>query len=264
MAYFVKKEEDGIKYRDFLTEEQIKEADALLKYLQDNFPEYTKMLADKYGAGTAIYFYHMGLWIKDVIEKHDIPVRARKYLFSEIASFAPDKERLRDVSDDRNPYYQAYILSQLDEGTVSKLSFNKWQSLLERESERSDPRIFTWIKNTDHSKITVKGWRNFLKLLHAYLKKIDTSVFEDNELYRIYDMFIDGIESWDIGAKQFLKKHPDSQKLKDSKSSNKWQAKYFNMILYSLYSSETIPSHEERLKWIEELLSKGMKDVSGS
>lgn len=260
MAYFVKKDEEGIKYRDFLTAAQIKQADELLHYLQENFPEYTKKLSEEYGVGTSVYFYHMGVWIKNVIEEHDIPVMARKYLFSEIASFAPDKERLRDVADNRNPYYQAYLLAQLDEKTVEKMSFNKWQSLLERESEREDARIYEWINSINNEKITGKEWRAFLKLLHAYLKNIDTSVFSNNELFSIYDSLIASVKSWDIGCKQFIKKHPNSQKLKDTKTKNKWQSKYFQMILNNLFESETIPPEAERIKWIEDLLSKGMKD----
>ena len=259
MAYFVKKDGDSVKYRDFLTSSQIKQADELLQYLQDNFPKFTSEMSDKYGVGTAIYFYHMGSWINDVIEKHDIPAHARKYLFSEIASFAPDKERLRNVSDNRNPYYQAYLLAQLDEETVQRMSFNKWQSLLERETEREDTRIFEWIKATDQQEITGKEWRNFLKILHAYIKKIDTSVFSDEELFKTYNMLIDSVQSWDTGCKAFLAKHPSSQKLKDSKTANKWQAKYFEMILHHLLSSETIPDETERLQWIDDLLSKGMK-----
>lgn len=262
MAYFVKKDDEGVKYREFLTSAQIKEADDLLHYLQDNFPSHTKELAEKYGEGTATYFYHMGRWIKGVIDEHDIPVPARKYLFSEIASFAPDKERLRDVKDNRNPYYQAYLLSQLDEETVAKMSFNKWQSLLERESEREDPRIYAWIKNTDQDAVTGKEWRAFLKLLHAYMKKIDTSVFSDEDLFAIYNMLVDGVKSWGKGTKAFTKKYPTSQKLKDAKTANKWQAKYFDMILNSIYANETIPPESERLEWIESLLTKGMKETT--
>ena len=240
MEYFVKKDEGRKVYVDFLTEKQQEQAEELLKHLQTSFPYHTQELAEQYGEGTSQYFYHMGVWIRSLIEQYDIPIRAYTYLFAEIASFAPDKERIRNVGDRRNPYYQAYLLSDLDESVVKKMSFNKWQSLLERSKECEDPRLFSWIGEYDQSNVSIKDWRNFLKLLHSYNKKIDSTVLNEEEVKTTYNNLLESVRNWEQAKMDFQRKNPKSKKLKDTKTINKWQSKYFDMILSDLMYSESL------------------------
>ena len=56
-----------------------------------------------------------------------------------------------------------------------------------------------------------------------YLKNKDTSVFEDDELFAIYDSIMLMCQQWFSSLKEFEIKHPKSAKLKSQSS---WSKKY--------------------------------------
>ena len=63
------------------------------------------------------------------------------------------------------------------------------------------------------------------------MKKIDTEIFTDKELFTLYDTFISCVKSWTAACKEYKKRFPKGQKLKDAKTANKWQSKYYSTIL---------------------------------
>ena len=106
--------------------------------------------------------------------------------WDEIKTLVTEKARAREDGKNsvtRSFYEQCYQLSLIDIDVVQKLSWRQWQDLLDRVGNREDERIFAWIKNST-GKIREDDWREFEKALHLYLKKKDTSVFSDYELFK--------------------------------------------------------------------------------
>ena len=95
--------------------------------------------------------------------------------------------------------------------------------ILDRVGNREDERIFQWLKRFT-KKIREDDWREFEKALNLYLKGKDTSVFETEELFAIYDSIMLMSIKWREQFKVFSTEHPKSAKIK---SKGKWSKKYY-------------------------------------
>lgn len=230
MAVLVELDENGKKiYRGFLSSAETRKADLLLGFLQDEIPNIGKQLSEQYGDGV-LYKYFLGKHLGDLLEEYEIQDRERVYFWKEIKNFASDKERKRSDGGDaktRKFYEQCYQLSLLDQSTVEKLSWRQWQDLLDRTTNREDRRIFTWI-GIHEPKIKENEWRGFEKALNLFLKNKDTSVFEDEELFQIYEMLLRMAKRWIVGFCTFEKENPKSAKIK---TKAKWETKYYELCL---------------------------------
>jgi hypothetical protein len=219
-------DEQGRKiYRGFITTRETEHADKLLKFLQDEIPKIGKLLQEQYGDGV-LYKYYLGKRLGELIEEYEIPERERLYFWNEIKNFAADKERIRadgSNSKTRKFYEQCYELSKIKKTTVEKLSWRQWQDLLDRVANREDKRIYEWIERHE-PKIKEDEWRSFEKALNQFLKEKDTSVFEDEELFEIYEMILMMAGVWIREYVIFSKEYPKSAKIK---SKAKWERKYY-------------------------------------
>ncbi|MCH4242455.1 MAG: hypothetical protein LKF81_11230 [Prevotella sp.] len=254
MTFYVRKNQNGeIQYHGFQTEKQQQQADEFLKMIEKQFPEKTKEYAEAYSDGSSMYYYKMGSWLRKLVNEFGILNRDYSYLFNEIIEFAPDKERLRKTNDNRNPYFQAFNFSELKEAAVNKLTWHDWQSLLERPDVIGEKRIFKWIEEYDIKEAKGKNWRSLLKMMHAYLLKIDTSLFSDQEMFNTFNSFVDCIQVWNKEFKIFKRSNLKSAKVKDKKSESKWQQKYFLKYL-QIYETGATISKEESAKIAQTIL----------
>lgn len=227
MANLVELDEQGRKiYRGFMSSKETEKADLLLGFLQDEIPALGKFLNEQYG-DSVLYKYYLGKRLGELLEEYQIPERDRLYFWNEIKNFAADKERSRDdggKSKTRKFYEQCYSLSQIELSIVEKLSWRQWQDLLDRVANREDERIFSWI-GIHEPKIKESEWRSFEKALNLFLKGKDTSVFEDEELFQLYEMILLMAQEWLVGFGEFSKTHPKSAKLK---TKAKWENKFYS------------------------------------
>jgi len=230
MINFVDKDKLGRKmYKGFVSSKELAQADRFLQCLQDEIPKMASKIQEKYGTGV-LYKYYLGKEMGILLDKYEISAVNRIDLWKEIKIFAADKERSRadgGNSKTRKFYEQCYELSKIDLSTVQKLSWRQWQDLLDRVVNREDKRIFLWIGQHE-SKIKESEWRSFEKALNLYLTDKDTSVFEDKELFEIYDNLLMMANIWISGFEIFAKDHPKSTKIK---SKAKWEKKYYKSCL---------------------------------
>lgn len=230
MGTFVEKDDQGRKvYRGFLSSSETKEADALLEYLQNEIPNIGAQLSKEYG-DTVLYKYYMGKKLSELLEQFGVPEKERLYFWDEIKNFAADKERKRQdgsKSKTRKFYEQCYQLSKIEKETVEKMSWRQWQDLLDRTANREDERIFKWI-GIHEPKIKEKEWRSFEKALNLFLKKKDTSIFEDDELFSIYEMLLCMVNVWNEEFQVFSVTNSKSAKIKNK---SKWENKFYEFCL---------------------------------
>ncbi len=225
MGHVVRLVDGHLVYDGMLSTKEIATIDDILRTLQEEIPTIEADLAEEYGQGVW-YKYHLGLVMGELLEKYDISFSERRRFWDEIKNFATQEERKRNEGTNavtRSFYQQCYILSQQDKAVVEKLTWRQWQDILDRVGNREDPRIFEWIKRYP-TKIREDDWREFEKALHLYLKNKDTSVFDDEELFAIYDSIMLMCKKWRELFKGFTAKHPKSAKIK---SKSVWVKKYY-------------------------------------
>ena len=225
MGHIVKLVDGHMVYDGLLSSKEKASIDDILHALQEEIPTIEADMKAEYGQGVW-YKYNLGLFLGSLLEKYEISVSERRRFWDEIKHFAIKEERKRDEganSVTRSFYQQCYILSQQDKDVVEKLTWRQWQDILDRVGNREDERIFQWLKRFT-KKIREDDWREFEKALNLYLKGKDTSVFETEELFAIYDSIMLMSIKWREQFKVFSTEHPKSAKIK---SKGKWSKKYY-------------------------------------
>lgn len=231
MGHVLRLENGNIVYDGLLSSKEKATIDDILNALRDEIPEIEDVLKKKYGK-SVLYKYYLGKFLGDLLLKYNISIVERKQFWDEIKTLVTEEERIRKEgvkSETRSFYGQCYRLSLYDKEIVEKLSWRQWQDILDRVRNREDERIFEWIRNTD-GKIREDDWREFEKALHLYLKKKDTSVFDDDELFAIYDSIMEMCKYWRINFLEFKKEFPQSAKIKSkARRSKKYQSECYRI-----------------------------------
>ena len=232
MNHVVSLDKDGhLVYKGLLTAKEIATINEILNALKQEIPQIEADLEEAYGK-SVLYKYNLGKFLGELLTKYNISASERKRFWDEIKTFATKENRRRDESknaETRSFYGQCYRLSQFDQEVVKKLSWRQWQDILDRVLNREDERIFEWIRNKKE-KIREDDWREFEKGLHLYLKKKDTSVFTDDELFEIYESILNMSQYWRIAFDKFKKDFPNSAKIKSKgRRSKKYQSTCFQL-----------------------------------
>ena len=226
MARIVSLDSEGrLVYDGLLSSTEKATVDDILNALKTEIPQIEEDLENEYGQDVW-YKYHLGVFLGNLLEKHEITIAERRKFWDEIKIFATQKERKRDEgtsSVTRSFYQQCYILSQQERDVVEKLTWRQWQDILDRVGNREDERIFQWVKKVPE-KIREDDWREFEKALHLYLKGKDTSVFSLDELFEVYDSIMQMCRIWREKFKVFVVAHPKSAKIK---TKGAWAKKYY-------------------------------------
>ena len=241
MANIVEFDRNGnIIYRGMLSSSEILLYDQLIETLKQDIPKIEQDLKNQYG-DSIMYKYNLGRLLGEILEKNNVSIKERRRFWDEIKTLATTENRTRAEgtnSKRRSFFEQCYRLSQIDEKTVRKLSWRQWETLLDRSDKNTDDaRFFTWIKNFPR-KIREDEWREFMKVMNLYLDITDTSVFDDSELFTIYDSMIIMADTWLLNLKKFKKSHPSSRKLTSVSS---WSKKFYkNCFDYARNNKEKI------------------------
>lgn len=217
--------EGRLIYEGLLSSQEKATVDELLNALKAEIPQIEADLKAEYGQGVW-YKYNLGLFLGGLLEKYEITIAERRKFWDEIKVFATKEDRVRNEGTNsvtRSFYQQCFILSQQGKDVVEKLTWRQWQDILDRVGNREDERIFQWLKQVP-GKIREDDWREFEKALHLYLKGKDTSVFETEELFAIYDSLMRMCQIWRERFKVFATDHPKSAKIK---TKGTWAKKYY-------------------------------------
>ena len=217
--------EGRLIYEGLLSSQEKATVDEILNALKEEIPQIEADLEAAYGQ-SVWYKYNLGLFLGSLLEKYEITIAERRKFWDEIKVFATQTERKRNEGTKavtRSFYQQCFILSQQSKDVVEKLTWRQWQDLLDRVGNREDERIFQWLKQVSE-KIREDDWREFEKSLNLYLKDKDTSVFDDKELFAIYDSLMLMCKIWREKFKIFATEHPKSAKIK---TKGNWAKKYY-------------------------------------
>lgn len=229
MSRVVSVDDNGqIIYHGMLTSTDIASINSIIEKLQKEIPQIEADLTEQFGNG-AQYKYNLGKFLGTLLNRYHIIGSERRRFWDEIKKLASQEERKRyegTKAVTRSFYEQCWQMSQLAEkygaDLIDKLSWKQWQDILDRKANRADERIFLWFQK--HDKLGSKEFPEFEKALNIYLKKKDTSIFENEELFAIYDYILLMAQTWVALFAQFKKDYPKSQKIK---SKLKWSRKFY-------------------------------------
>lgn len=231
MGHVVKFVDGHLVYEGMLSSREIASIDEILNALKQEIPQIEADLAERYGKSVQ-YKYNLGKVLGGLLERYNITPAERRKFWDEIKVLASEETRTRDEgknSETRSFYGQCYQLSLIDSDVVEKLSWRQWQDILDRVGNRDDRRIYEWLRMRTE-KIREDDWREFEKGLHLYLKDKDTSVFNDKELFEIYDGIMSMAQFWRVAFLQFSKDNPLSAKIKSkARRSKRYQAECFRL-----------------------------------
>lgn len=224
MSNIVSLDEKGnIIYEGFLSSKEVATINEIIKALKKELPEVQNQLESVYGS-SAMYKYYLGKFFGSLLDKYDIQYSERRKFWDELKLIVDKNAPKR--ADGRNArrsfYEQCYILSTYPIKAVRKLSWRHWQDWLDRKIAYGDKRFFDWLIQYPE-KIKQDEWREFLKALNDYLKKKETGVFSDEELFKIYDSLMNMCQFWIKNFKQYCKDFP-----KTTKKNASWSKKFYS------------------------------------
>lgn len=209
-------------YEGFLSSKEVATINEIVETLKKELPEIQLQLEQKYGS-SASYKYYLGEFLGKLLDKYDIQFNERRKFWDELKLIIDKNAPKRaDGKNARRSYYeQCYTLSTYPKAAVDKLSWRHWQDWLDRTIAYGDKRFFEWLIQYPE-KIKQIEWREFLKALNEFLKKKETSVFSDEELFKIYDSLMEMCQFWIVAFKQYRKEHPNT-----AKSNQSWSKKFY-------------------------------------
>lgn len=244
MSKTIDSNKKGIKiYDGLLSKEERVHADKILNELKTIIPNLEKKLEGQYSSKNNMYRYFLGKNLSDLIDKYEITDRERVYFWNEIKFLASTSQnKIVDRSKYRNDYEYCYLLSHFDINTVNQLSWRQWSSLLDRKKIICDDRIIVWISNIDF-KIKENHWRDFLKALNLFVKNKDTIVFDNQEIFYIFNYIYKIISLWYSFFEKYF--NNDLNNMTTARGStqtlSKYKKKYYKEALkYKSYDKDSI------------------------
>ncbi len=182
----------------FVTEKMKKDAMKLDRFILEELLLIKKeaqrngLLALKGKDGVVRLWYFVGEKIKEFINKHVLPEDI-KYIWRAFwenipEEIAPGDKESTLVGSNRDPIYYCFLLGQYEEKFVVNAGhWRAWREFLDRKHIRDDQRIIKWISTRAELNPPSNWLRIFNREISRKLKNIDSSVYEDLELFRLLD-----------------------------------------------------------------------------
>lgn len=225
-------------YKGLLTSKELQEYEDVKDRLINEIPVIEAELKEKYWkVNRILYFYYLGKTLGDFLDEFKVSVKERRLFWDEIKFLATSETHTRSdgKSKKRSFFEQCYRLSCMDQKIAESKTWRQWQSLLDRDDKNvEDYRFIDWIGKTN---ISEDEWRELLKIMNFYLDEIDTTVFDDNEVYALYHSMLSMSKIWLNCIEQFEKNHPKSLKLQNKP---KWSIKFYKACVDSMVADYSI------------------------
>ena len=177
-------------------QEQAKQFDV---YLTKRIPEIERKL-EKNGLlvssrsgkqGSTQLWHALGVELRASADKLGVKgPRERRWLWEAIENlYASEKIVRAGRGKTRNHLEYCYRLSAFPIEFAEQWNWSLWSFFFDSRSVREEPRIDSWLmkKVGPAGEASRSQFRQFTKNLNSRIKKLDTSVLSDAELFRIYD-----------------------------------------------------------------------------
>lgn len=160
--------------------------ESVLNFERDLIDTYVKKPSDMYNSE---YSFELGKFLSEKLSEAMIIESDRYKFWDMLRNYVNQQDDRLVITDKRDPYEYCYMLSKLDRSLVLKYSRARWDHLFDCVTARQDDRIYKWLLNNEEVSFLKSSdvWKEFIKGIKVYFKKIDTSIFDDEELFEFYD-----------------------------------------------------------------------------
>lgn len=161
-----------------------------LEKLKSEVYDFEKKLSKKYQPYNSEYSYELGLYLSSKLSEYSFVEGERHKFWNMLREYVNEKDKRKVFqSNQREPYEYCYMLSKLDKNLVTKFSRSRWDHLFDCVTAREDSRLYKWLLELNNEKFISSSeyWRAFVKGLNIYFKNLDTSIFNEEEIFKIYE-----------------------------------------------------------------------------
>lgn len=232
MSKIIGRSKEGSKiYLDALSPKEIREADEFLTMLQREIAIFEKELCSKYSPSSLEYKFYIGKFLSDKVASQGITSSERLYVFEEIKNWVQTGiETSKDRGAKRQFYDYCYRLYCFGEEIVFSFTWRQWSEFLDRSVTTKDVRVLNWLKDKKKD-IKEDDFRMFLLVLNEYLKNRDTTVFEEEDLYKKYETLFEIVVQWNNLLKKYFGGKTDNFTKARKANVTKYKKKYVSQAI---------------------------------
>lgn len=177
------------KYSGLITYNDFEYTEKEIEKMKEEFLNLEKKLAKKYPDYDSKYSFELGKLLSSKMKEYKI-IESERYKFWEmLRKYVNLKDKRKTITNLRDAYEYAYLLSKLPEKLVIKYSRSKWDHLFDVTTARKDERIYKWLENIENVNFVNNGdvFQHFCKGVKVYTKGLDTAVYNDEEIFELYE-----------------------------------------------------------------------------
>lgn len=155
------------------------------------FDAETPRPGDKVGPGKVILWHALGTELAKMCKKVQIVGRReRRWLWEAIENlYASDRIKRASRGKTRNHFEYCYRLAQFPKNIAERINWSEWVYFFDSRTVREESRADKWllIKAKKTRNIDRRFFRRFTENLNRRIKKLDTSVLKEAEIFQLYD-----------------------------------------------------------------------------
>jgi hypothetical protein len=142
------------------------------------------------GRGSVELWYAVGKALDAIVRSHEIKgIRYRRWLWDALDNI-PAGEALKRARRGRTRLHfeYCYRLAQFPENVAKKMNWSEWVYFFDSPTVRDEPRADQWLAATVEAEpqIDRQTFRRFAEALNSRIKRKDTTVLSDRELFAHY------------------------------------------------------------------------------
>jgi len=143
--------------------------------------------------GNVELWYELGIRLREIADDEAlVKPKERKWLWEAVKTYATSRIVRIDRGPSRSHMEYCYRIAGFTRKFVERFNWDDWVYLLDSKSFRQEPRADQWIRerNAKLSKLSRTELRRMVRQINAEFKNKDTSVFDDDELFKRYDQHL--------------------------------------------------------------------------
>jgi hypothetical protein len=140
--------------------------------------------------GGAALWHAVGTELDAIVKEYDLRgARERRWLWEAINLHASERIRRVNRGRTRQHFEYCYRLAQLPLSIAKSMFWSEWVYFFDSLTVREEPRADRWLlgKLKADAGIDRLTFRRFTENLNRRIRKTDTSVLTDDELFALYD-----------------------------------------------------------------------------
>lgn len=147
--------------------------------------------SDRKNQGNVLLWYALGLELRKICKEKEITGRReRRWLWEAIENIhATDRIIRASRGRTRSHFEYCFRLSQFPINFAKQLNWSEWVYFFDSRTVREEPRIDKWLETLveRNEVINRNNFRQFTQLLNKRIRKLDTSILTQKELFEIYN-----------------------------------------------------------------------------